>query len=151
NVTIGNGGRVFSYAQIRKYNSFLENIEGVNINANLKEKLKAEVRFLRAYNYFLKVMFFGDMPLITQTILSSELPSRTPVAQIQAFIIDELEKIAPNLPVQNNIDAKGHITRGAALALKARLELYMGKYADAMASSKAVIDMNVYELYPDYE
>jgi hypothetical protein len=151
NVSIGNGGRVFSYTQVRKYNSFLENIEAVNMDANVKEKLKAEVRFLRAYNYFLKVMFFGDMPLITQTIPSKELPSRTPAAQIQAFILDELEQISSSLPVQNNVTAKGHITRGAALALKARLELYMGKYADAMVSSKAVIDMGVYELYPDYE
>lgn len=151
NVSIGNGGRVFSYTQIRKYNDFLENIEGMTLDANLKERLKAEVRFLRAYNYFLKIMFFGDMPLITQTIPSSELPSRTPVAQIQTFILDELDKISPILPVQNNIQSKGHITRGAALGLKARLELYMGKYADAMASSKAVIDMGVYELYPNYE
>lgn len=151
NVTIGNGGRVFSYTQIRKYNSFLENIEGMTLDATLKEKLKAEVRFLRAYDYFLKSMFFGDMPLITKTIPSTELPARTPVAQIQAFILDELDKISKILPVQNNITAKGHMTRGSALALKARLELYMGKYADAMASSKAVIDMGVYELYPNYE
>lgn len=151
NVSIGNGGRVFSYTQIRKYNSFLENIEGMTLDAALKEKLKAEVRFLRAYDYFLKSMFFGDMPLITKTIPSTELPARTPVAQIQAFILDELDKISKILPVQNNITAKGHMTRGSALALKARLELYMGKYADAMASSKAVIDMGVYELYPNYE
>jgi len=151
NVSIGNGGRVFSYAQIRKYNSFLENIEGMTIDGALKEKLKAEVRFLRAYDYFLKSMFFGDMPLITKTIPSTELPSRTPVAQIHAFILDELDKISKILPVQNNITAKGHMTKGSALALKARLELYMGKYVDAMASSKAVIDMGVYELYPNYE
>ncbi len=151
NISIGNGGRVFSYVQIRKYNSFLENIEGMTIDAALKEKLKSEVRFLRAYNYFLKAMFYGDMPLITKTIPSSELPARTPVAQIHAFILDELDKISKILPIQNNITAKGRMTRGSALALKARLELYMGKYADAMASSKAVIDMGVYELYPNYE
>ncbi len=151
NVTIGNGGRVFSYAQIRKYNSFLENIEGMTIDAALKEKLKSEVRFLRAYDYFLKAMFFGDMPLITKTTVSTELPARTPVAQIHTFILDELDKISKILPTQNNIVAKGHMTKGSALALKARLELYLGKYADAMVSSKAVIDMGVYELYPNYE
>lgn len=151
NVSVGNGGRVFSYAQIRKYNSFLENIEKMSIDATLKEKLKAEVRFLRAYDYFLKAMFFGDMPLITKTIPSSELPARSPVAQIHTFILDELDKISKILPIQNNITAKGHITRGSAIALKARLELYLGKYADAMVSSKAVIDMGVYELYPNYE
>jgi hypothetical protein len=151
NVLVGTGLRAFSYTQIRKYNNFLENVDKAPVNAALKDKLKAEVRFLRAYDYFLKVMYFGDMPLITKLVPSTELPSRTPAAEIHAFILDELDKISKILPVQNVITSKGHITAGAALALKARLELYLGKYDDAMASAKAVIDMGVYELYPNYE
>lgn len=152
NVLIGTGARAFSYAQVRKYNNFLENIENMaNIDGTLKEKLKAEVRFLRAYDYFLKVMFFGDMPLITKTISPTELPPRNSTAEIETFILDELDQISKILPVQNVIQSAGHITRGAALALKARLELYMEKYSEAMADSKAVIESGVYQLYPNYE
>ena len=152
NVLIGTGARAFSYTQIRKYNDFLENIEKMtDIDASLKEKYKAEVRFLRAYDYFLKVMFFGDMPLITNTIPSTELPARNSVSEIEDFILNELDHISTILPVQNIIQSAGHITSGASLALKARLELYMGKYAEAMADSKAVIESGVYELYPNYE
>lgn len=151
NVLIGTGARAFSYLQVRKYNDFLENLEVMDLDPGLKEILSAEVRFLRAYDYFLKAMFYGDMPLITQTIPSTALPARTPVAEIHAFILSELEAIAPQLPVQNVVESKGHITRGAALALKARLELFLGRYEAAMASSRAVIDMGVYELFPDYE
>ena len=152
NVLIGTGARAFSYVQIRKYNDFLENIEKMTaIDGILKEKYSAEVRFLRAYDYFLKIIFFGDMPLITKTIPSTEIPSRTPVADIEAFILDELDQISKKLPVQNVVQSTGHITSGAALALKARLELYMGKYDEAMADSKAVIESGVYQLYPNYE
>lgn len=151
NVLIGTGARAFSYSQIRKYNNFLENIDNVTMADSLKEKYKAEVRFLRAYDYFLKVQFFGDMPLITQTTLSSNLPSRTPVASIDSFILNELAAISKILPVQNLLQSKGHMTSGSALALKARLELFMGDYVDAMTDSKAVIDMGVYHLFPNYE
>ncbi len=152
NVLVGTGARAFTYTQIRKYNDFLENVSAMSaLDENKKQVMMAEVRFLRAYDYFLKAMFFGDMPLITTTIPSTELPSRTPVAEIHSFILTELDEISKILPVQNVVESKGHITAGAALALKARLELYLGKFEDAMASSKAVIDMGVYELYPNYE
>ena len=55
------------------------------------------------------------------------------------------------MPVQNTIESNGHITRGAALGLKARLELYLGKYEEAQASALEVISMPCYELYPEYE
>lgn len=151
NVLIGTGARAFSYAQIRKYNSFLENIDKVDMADDLKTRYKAEVRFLRAYDYFLKAQFFGDMPLITETIASTEFPARTPVADIQSFILSELDEISKILPVQNLVQSEGHMTAGTALALKARVELFMGKYEDAMKDSKAVIDMGVYELFPNYE
>jgi hypothetical protein len=152
NVLVGTGARAFSYVQIRKYNNFLENVQQMTaLDDAEKQKMMAEVRFLRAYDYFLKVMFFGDMPLITQTIPSTELPARTPASEIQAFILSELAEISNVLPVQNVIESKGHITKGAALALKARMELFMGKFPEALVSSKAVIDMGVYELYPNYE
>lgn len=140
----------FRYTQIRKYNNFLTNIENVPMDAAKKEKYKAEVRFLRAYDYFWKVMLHGDMPLITEVISSETKLQRDPAASVKQFILEELTEIAPLLPIQNNIDSKGHITRGAALALKARLELYMGNFAAALTDAKAVIDMPVYELYPDY-
>jgi starch-binding outer membrane protein, SusD/RagB family len=140
----------FSYQQMRKYNNFLDNIDNVTMDEAKKSQYKAEVRFLRAYDYFVKVMLFGDMPLVTKLINADEKLKRDPAANIHKFILDELAEIAPSLPVQNNIDSKGHITRGAALALKARLELYLGNFTAALADSKAVIDMSCYELFPDY-
>lgn len=140
----------YSYWKIRKYNNFLTKVEGVNMDAQLKERYKAEVRFLRAYDYFIKTQFYGDVPLVTELVTADVIMQRTPVAEVQQFILDELQDISAVLPTQNNIESKGHVTKGAALALKARLELYMGRYQDAMNDAKAVIDMPNYELYPNY-
>jgi hypothetical protein len=92
-------------------------------------------------------MYFGDVPLVKEPVSYSVNLPRTPVAEVQQFILDELDTISTILPVENNIKSGGHVTAGAALALRARLELYMGKYADAMADAKKVIDMNVFALY----
>ncbi len=140
----------FSYAQIYKYNNFLANIENVPMNSNIKARYIGEVRFLRAYDYFWKVMLHGDMPLITNAITADAKLPRDPAASVKKFILTELTDIAAILPVQNNIVSQGHITRGTALALKARLELFMGNFKDAQTDAKAVIDMSIYELYPDY-
>lgn len=60
----GSATKWFTYDRIRKYNNFLEKMEPVDMNASLKERYKAEVRFLRAYDYYNKVMLYGDVPLV---------------------------------------------------------------------------------------
>lgn len=149
----GNATRWFRYDRIRKYNNFLEKIEPVEMDATLKERYKAEVRFLRAHDYYNKVMFYGDIPLIEEVITSAEEAnlSRTPKADVENFVLKELEEVARILPEQNTIESGGHITKGAAMALKARFELYLGQYDKAQASAEAVINMACYELYPEYE
>lgn len=137
----------YYYGKIRKYNTFIINIDRVEMDKDIKEEYKAEVRFLRAYDYFMKSMLFGDVPLVTELVSPEVNLPRTPVADVQKFILDELDKISAILPVENNITSGGHITAGAALALKARLELYMGNYSNAMTDAKKVLDMNVYKLY----
>ncbi len=143
----------FDYKQIRRCNNFLEKIENVKMDESLKKRYKAEARFLRAYDYFRKVQFYGDVPLVTATIPdpSNAKLAQTPKQEVVNFILKELGEIASDLPVQNVLDSDHHITKGAALALKARLELYEEKYAEAMADAKQVMDMSVYELFPQYD
>jgi len=143
-------GAWFEYRRIRKYNNFLQKIEDVEMDEALKERYKAEARFLRAYNYFFKFTMFGDMPLITEPVEPDFVMARTPEAEVRQFVLDELEEISHILPVENHIQSEGHITSGAALGMKARIELFAGNYEQAMEDAEAVINMGVYELYPDY-
>ena len=65
----GDATRWFRYDRIRKYNNFLEKIEAVEMDADKKERYKAEVRFLRAYDYYGKIMYYGDVPLVDKVII----------------------------------------------------------------------------------
>lgn len=140
-----------TYSRIRKYNTFLEKIENIDMDPDIKEQYKAEVRFLRAYDYYFKAQLYGAVPLVTKVLeINEESQPRSPVDQVEQFVKNELDEISDILPVQNNVDSGGHITAGAAIALKARMELYAGNYEQAMIEAKRVIDMPVYEINEDY-
>ncbi len=143
----------FKYAGIRNANYFLENIDKVPIDVSEKSQMKAEARFLRAFNYARKMMCFGGVPLVTKVLQYGEetkIP-RSTEAEITTFIVNELAEISQDLPVVRPADERGRITKGAALALKARVELFAKDYKNAAIDAKAVIDLNSYDLYSDFE
>lgn len=145
-----NAYKAYSYTTITRCNFFLANIDKTPMDAKQKANMVAQVKFLRAYEYFLMSQLYGDVPLVT-TLLSADesLASvRAPRADIVKFILSELAAAAPDLPVTSN-SGDGHVTQGAALALKARLELYTGDYANCITDCQAVIKMG-YILYPSF-
>lgn len=106
-----------------KYNS------SYSIWVQQMELFPYELRFLRAYFYFELFRTYGDVPLVTTTLTNAQANTieRTPADQIVKFIVDELDEIAPNLPVSYTTEVGsevGRATRVAAYALKARTLLY---------------------------
>ena len=88
-----------------------------------------ELRFLRAYFYFELFRAYGDVPLVTTTLTNAQANSieRTSSDQIVKFIVEELDAIAPYLPVSYTTEVGseiGRATKVAAFALKARTLLY---------------------------
>ena len=88
-----------------------------------------ELRFLRAYFYFELFKTYGDVPLVTTTLTNAQANNvtRTPAAEVVKFIVDEIDEIAPHLPISyaTEVGAEfGRANRIAAYALKARTLLY---------------------------
>lgn len=138
------------YTGIRRCNAFLENYEKAEGRESVKESMAAEVRFIRAYLYFYLTQFFGDVQFITKTLLISDpevYGSRDPKAQVVDFILKELEEASAILPISQTGINLGRITKGAALALKARVALYNEKWTVAEKAAKDVMDLNIYQLY----
>ncbi len=140
------------YAGIRAANSFLTHVENLQpTNANLINRLKGEVKALRAYFYTRLAALYGDVPLHTTEVSleESKTVGRTPVSEVWDFISTELTDAAALLP--NTQTDKGRITKGAALGILARAMLYAGRYQAAADAAKAVMDLNVYSIYPSYQ
>lgn len=133
------------YSVIRTTNVFLANVEKCQMDENLRNQLIGEVKFIRAYEYSILYNFWGEVPIVSTPLNISEL--KVPRAQTGAtfsFILQDLNDAVSNLPV--TASQTGRITKGAALALKARVLLYEGKYTDAASAAKNVMDLNVYKL-----
>ncbi len=139
----------YKYESIRKYNSFLNNVGNCDMDESEKKQMIAEVRFLRAYDYFWKVQFYGDVPLITKSLTLDELTNvRDPKATVVQFIFDELDLAIADLKA-DYAPTNGRITKAAALTLKSRLLLYEGKYEESYKASQQIMAME-FELNPDF-
>ena len=155
------------YTAIADANMFLEKFDQADITEwqynpdyrNWVQQLELfpyEVRFLRAYFYFELFRAYGDVPLVTTTLTNAQANSvtRTPADEIVKFIVDELDAVAPYLPVSYLTEVGseiGRVTRVAAFALKARTLLYAAsplfnptndrsKWAKAAEACKFVLD-----------
>jgi hypothetical protein len=147
------------YEGIKTVHIFLENVDRVpDMNETLKARMKAEARFIRAYLYFRLTTWYGDVPLFDHDITLSESKtiSRTPQAEVLAFVRSELDAILPLLPAKEAYaDAdKGRITSGAVVGLKARTYLYSNDWANVVATTEKLInttDYGKYSLFSSYE
>jgi len=174
-----------SYSYIRKCNIFLENIDQLPESGELtdgktvKERMKGEVTFLRAWFYHLLVSYYGGVPLVTNsyTLTDDFSIARSSYEDCINFIAAECDMAAGLLPEVNTGDNIGRATKGAAMALKSRALLYAASdlhntdkfsgyshpeylgYIDgnqrdrwqaAKDAAKAVMDLGFYSLYkPD--
>ena len=123
------GNHKWNYKTIQKCNWFLASIDKTPMGADLKNRMKAEARFLRAYKYFVITQLYGDVPLITTNISTEDanVVRRTSKDSIVQFILNELDTAQANLSDSYTGSDVGHVTKGAAWALKARTELFNQK------------------------
>ncbi|MGY5851407.1 RagB/SusD family nutrient uptake outer membrane protein [Salegentibacter sp. F14] len=142
------------YRAIRKANDVLANIGRVEEgNPEVLERLEAEARFLRSYYYTQLSSLWCNVPLILEPLEVNEQRPTNSKEEIVSFVIEELNDIISSkaLPESYSTDNVGRATHGAALTLKARVALRNGKFELTRDAAKAVMDLGVYGLYPDYE
>ncbi|HSI74534.1 MAG TPA: RagB/SusD family nutrient uptake outer membrane protein [Lunatimonas sp.] len=115
------------FRHIRNCNIFMEKIgEAEFADENLKNRLIGEVHFLRAFIYHNLLSIYGGVPLIKVAYGLGEdyEQPRASYAEVLAYVVEEADKAAELLPLQQLGSNMGRATKGAALALKARALLY---------------------------
>ncbi len=146
------------YKWIRAANSALENLDRLE-DEDLREQLKAEARFLRAYLYHDLLRYYGlksdggeptGVPIIDHTLTPDDDINigRDTYDDVVDFIISDLDAAIPLLPDKADAEA-GRATKGAAYALEGRVLLYAERWAESAAASSKAMN-GEYSLYPDY-
>lgn len=141
-----------TYNALGNINLTLSKLEGAEIDANAKSRFEGELRFFRAYYYFLLTQYFGDVILVTEPFSDPSTAfelTRSPITEVYTQIENDLDIATSSLP--NSVDASeaGRLTKGAALTLSAKFWLTRKDYGKAKTTLEQVTTMG-YRLLDNY-
>jgi len=145
------------YLGVTRANIALDFIPDVDMDENLKTRLLAEARFLRAFFYFDLVRSFGGVPIITSydELFESDIyeRKRATVDEVYQLIEEDLTFAANNLPLKSEYSGAdaGRATKGAAQGILAKMLLTRERWAEAQAMAFNVMQSGEYSLEPLFE
>lgn len=126
----GSSSNGWSWDNLRSINYFLTHYRKANLSNALLNKYAGEAYFFKAWEYYNKVLFFGDVPWITKDLNtnSEELyAGRTPREQVMDSVLMCINKAVEYLPTKSDAEA-GRLNKDMAYFLKARICLFEGTY-----------------------
>lgn len=136
---------------ITQCNLVLDNIVKVNMPELTKNQIIGEALFLRSYYYFLLTQVFGDVPLYLKVTPPDQLKiKKSSKADIYKQILSDCDKAANLLPITYNGSSTGRATKGAALAVAAKVSLYTKDYTKVLEYTSKIKALNTYRLVKDY-
>ncbi|MBT29204.1 MAG: hypothetical protein CMO01_06040 [Thalassobius sp.] len=149
-----------AYLSINRANAIMERVPAMeSVNDDLKNRLVAEAKFVRALNYYNLVRLWGAVPLQEEEV--SEIVDfafpRMPEDDIYALIIEDLKVAEQGLKLRSEQMTPTDLfraTKGAAQTLLADVYLNRGLYSEAMqkageviASGEYSLEQDIYEVY----
>ena len=147
------------YNGIARTNQALKALSSSALDTATKNRFTAEVRFIRAYYYFNLVRMFGGVPKVVRVPESAADANNDPAFQTRApldtiylnVIIPDLEYAIAHLPLKGGAGySVGHVTKGAAETLLAKVYMYRGNWDLVYTLTQDVINSGKYLLLPDY-
>ncbi|MPR36029.1 RagB/SusD family nutrient uptake outer membrane protein [Salmonirosea aquatica] len=161
NIVPTSGGG-WNWTLIRSCNYFLARYNQTPISQEIKDKYAGEVRFFKAWDYYNKVVDFGDVPWLSKD-LTTNSPELYAPRDSRVLVMDSLlatiNTAIANLPTKGQAEA-GRINKDIALVLKARICLFEGTFRkyrgiagsekflqEAIAASDQLINEQHYQVY----
>jgi hypothetical protein len=165
------------FQMVRAANIFLKNKDSIPVSNATRDYWTGQVRFLRAWYLFTLLKHYGGIPLIGDKIFADNEKidvARSSFEDCIKYLTGELDAAAATLPLSypSGDPNQLKVTKGAALAVKARMLLYAAsplfnsgpraddpehlltfpaadpeRWRQASDAAKAVINLGVYSLY----
>lgn len=139
------------YNGLNACNAAIGRADEAGLSDDLKKQRLGEVHFLRALYLHLITETWGDVILYTEeTKAPVNTARRSSIEDFYTQIFADLDdaiNLLPATPVKDN----GRVTQLAAKALKARMCLYRGNYADAISLAKEVVGTSSLGLYDTFK
>lgn len=122
------------------------------ISADQKSRIVAQAKFLRGL-YHMRLLMNWEKIVLFDFLPESADELLQPLSEreaVWAAIEKDFTEAAEDLPATWDANNKGRATKGAALSFLGKAYLEQHKWADAERALKAVIDLGVYRLEPDF-
>ena len=134
-----------NYEFIIRANDVITHLPGVEgISGPVKDRLVSECRFLRSWWYYQLNVVFGGVPYYTEAFSSIEDAKGSRLTQDQTWdrIIEDLTTCIndPQLPLKysSTDENYGHVTKGAAYALRGKVYLWKKDWEAAESDFRKV-------------
>lgn len=139
-----------AYNHIYLINSILKGLSNSgSLSLVVKNKLTGEAKFARALCYFYLINLFNDVPYITSTDYEqNSIVGRTRKIDIYNNIISDLQAAQNLMSADYPSQGKVRPNKWTAMALLARVYLYLEKWPQSEQAATAVINSGSYNLSP---
>lgn len=123
------------YNGISKANIVIGRLANVVFAQEVRNDIDGQAKFLRAWNYFRLVRYFGGVPLYLKEVTKAEdaFLNRSSADEVYAQIIADAKDAIAELAPPSKFPQSGQATKGAATMLLAEVYVTQKKYADAEA------------------
>ncbi|WP_047415338.1 RagB/SusD family nutrient uptake outer membrane protein [Cellulophaga sp. Hel_I_12] len=141
------------YNQISSMTLNIDRIENSDINENVKKAGIAEIKCARGLLAYELFDMYGGLVIAPLEVLQNPL-IENPLARLSEqqtvdFIENDLLDAAEDLPTPDEA-VYGRFSQGMARMLLIRLYLHQKRWADVETQANLIMQMNHYELDPDY-
>ncbi|MDE6449161.1 MAG: RagB/SusD family nutrient uptake outer membrane protein [Muribaculaceae bacterium] len=143
-----------SYKAIARCNILLDKLAdagSIGISDNHARLYRSQVLFVKAVQYSILTMYFGDVVWVDSEITIDEafMMGRTDCEEIMEHVYEMYDEAADGLPLTYGNDVELG-TKAAALGCKARYALFHGDWEIAADAARQCLDLGSHRLYPDF-
>lgn len=148
------------YSGIQRANLLLENIDKAVASQSIKDNIRGEALFLRAYYHFILVGYWGDVPLklASTNSVNHVNVAKTSSSEVYSKIMEDMA-LAFNLVDDSfALGNVGRVSKNAISGILARVYLHAAGrlknpsfYNQARSLTQEIIQSDKYSLNPDYK
>ena len=144
------------YQAIARANAVINRVPEIEFDNARKNQIIGEARFLRAYEYFLLTLFYGEVPIVLETAENpaGAFSTKSSAAEVYDRVITDLTEAESTLsedPLNGEI---GRVIKSTATAMLAKVYLFAADelsnnayYAQALSKAEEVINLGKYDLF----
>lgn len=141
-----------AYNIIYMTNSLIEGLENSSeVSTSLKNKLKGQAKFVRAFSYFYMVNLYGEVPLILSTDYTANAVAGVDNEElIYQQILSDLQSALEVLENTYSTGERTEINKNTATAFLARVQLFQQNWSQAEKLSSQIIEQSeTYQILDD--